>query len=147
MIKEEIERLTKLMVGGLFFITAVAIFIAWLLPNKAQARREEPQCKHENSECEINDSDKTCCEGLVCVIFNEQSGNRKCVKIEPTATPSATLVPPTPTPVEATSTPRVEPTGLPEVPFPQPCNGCNIAPQIPAEESKGLLGHPNMGGK
>ena len=41
------------------------------------------QCKHENAECTINSSDKPCCPGLVCVPFNDQSGNGKCRGEEP----------------------------------------------------------------
>jgi len=37
-------------------------------------------CKHEHAECEINNSNKMCCSGLVCVPFNAQSGNGKCEK-------------------------------------------------------------------
>lgn len=35
-------------------------------------------CKHENAECQINESGKVCCGGLVCVPYNESSGNGKC---------------------------------------------------------------------
>lgn len=45
------------------------------------------QCKHENAECTINSSEKPCCPGLVCVPFNEQSGNGKCREAEPPPPP------------------------------------------------------------
>lgn len=35
-------------------------------------------CKHENAECKINESGKECCGGLICVPFNDSSGNGKC---------------------------------------------------------------------
>jgi cysteine-rich repeat protein len=59
------------------------------------------QCKHENAECNINSSEKECCAGLVCTLFNPTSGNAKC-QIEITPTPTNT---PTPT-----STPTNTPT-------------------------------------
>jgi hypothetical protein len=66
------------------------------------------RCKHENAECEINNSEMKCCEGLVCVPFNESSGNGKCEYPEATPTPTET---PTPTPTdEPKPTPTEEPT-------------------------------------
>lgn len=61
-----------------------------------------PQCKHENAECSINDSQKMCCEGLTCMIDDNPSGNGHCEKSseEPTPTPTPTptsTVEPTPT--------------------------------------------------
>ena len=38
----------------------------------------DKSCKHENAECKINESNKVCCGGLICVPFNESSGNGKC---------------------------------------------------------------------
>jgi len=35
-------------------------------------------CKSLNAECKINNSDKYCCPGLVCSLFNDESGNGKC---------------------------------------------------------------------
>jgi len=64
-------------------------------------------CKKENAECEINESGKDCCDGLVCIPFNAVSGNGKCAKIittTPKITPTVTPTPiitisPTTTPV------------------------------------------------
>ncbi|MFA5024974.1 MAG: choice-of-anchor K domain-containing protein [Candidatus Shapirobacteria bacterium] len=47
---------------------------------------QAPQCKHENAECQINNSEKSCCSGLVCVTGNNPSGNGHCQ--QPTATPT-----------------------------------------------------------
>jgi cysteine-rich repeat protein len=55
----------------------------------------ELQCKNENAECDINNSGKECCEGLICTLFNPASGNAKCLP-EDTPTPTNT---PTPTPI------------------------------------------------
>lgn len=67
--------------------------------------------KHENAECIVNSSDKVCSEGLVCVPFNEHSGNGKCEPaptLEPTITTEPTItVGPSVTP---TVTPTLEPT-------------------------------------
>lgn len=64
-----------------------------------------PQCKQENAECNINESGKECCDGLSCQLFNERSGNHKCLPVvtptvEPTPTPTVVEeeVTPTPTP-------------------------------------------------
>ncbi len=70
-------------------------------------------CKSQNAECDINSSDKECCDGLNCVLFNEVSGNAKCI-LEVTASPTPTCeptVPLTPTPTgEASVTPTENPT-------------------------------------
>lgn len=50
------------------------------------------ECKHENAACELNNNDKTCCPGLICVEFNPNSGNYKC-RAESTPTPTPTAVP------------------------------------------------------
>ena len=84
-----------------------------------------PQCKHLNSECEINNSFKTCCPGLTCVAFNEHSGNYKCKEL-PTPTPTATptlepTIEPTPTAsASATPTPIEECDGDCKTPIPTP---------------------------
>ena len=46
------------------------------------------QCKSENAECQINNSEKKCCEGLICSTFNSQSGNGKCSPIKSTSLPT-----------------------------------------------------------
>jgi hypothetical protein len=49
-------------------------------------------CKSQNAECSVNNSDKLCCTGLVCMDKGVPSENGKC-QPKPTATPT-----PTPTP-------------------------------------------------
>lgn len=56
-----------------------------------------PQCKHENAECQTNDSNHPCCSNLTCVPFNGQSGNGKCQGSVPSVTPTPTVII-TPTP-------------------------------------------------
>ena len=145
-----------------FYWIALAVlfagfFLALRFTPKAGATTEVCFCHNlEHNPITICTDNEGLINGHMGHVEEEKDSLGQCIVPTPTevATPSGTLAPTqvpeitaTPTPVEPTSTPRVEPTGLPEVPFPQPCNGCNIAPQIPAEESKGLLGHPNMGGK
>ncbi len=63
----------------------------------------EIKCKVENSECNINNSDKECCSGLTCVPFNQESGNGKCeINSTPTSTPTSTPIP-TATPTSSPS--------------------------------------------
>jgi len=59
--------------------------------------KPEPQCKKENAECKTNDSNKLCCEGLVCMDKGVPSENGKCQAL-PTPTPTPL---PTPTPTLA----------------------------------------------
>jgi len=56
-------------------------------------------CKKENAECEINESGKDCCDGLVCIPFNDVSGNGKCAKIITTTPTPIITISPTTTPV------------------------------------------------
>jgi hypothetical protein len=86
----------------LIFIIAtlimVCMYFAWVA-----SRPEAKSCKSLNAECQINNSDKTCCSDLQCVTFNERSDNGKCQLIPtaiPTNTPKPTKTPkPTPTPI------------------------------------------------
>jgi hypothetical protein len=81
---------------------AVGVIIAgwflwkWLAPSKVDAK-PEPACKVENAECKTNDSNKLCCQGLVCMDKGLPSENGKC-QAEPTPTPTPL---PTPTPTLA----------------------------------------------
>ncbi len=88
----------------------------------AQSDQSQGQCKHENAECKINSSEKECCPGLICVPYNDQSGNGKCLNPSPTPDLGATPTPTpnseaTPTPTtsisEITPTPTAEPTHAP----------------------------------
>jgi hypothetical protein len=83
----------------ILLIIAVILLGGWLLwlvlGNTASAQaKPEPACKVENAECKTNDSNKLCCEGLVCMDKGVPSENGKCALV-PTPTPTLT---PTPTP-------------------------------------------------
>jgi prepilin-type N-terminal cleavage/methylation domain-containing protein len=70
-------------------------------------------CKSLNAECEINNSNKSCCSGLACIPFNQSSGNGKCQTVSPTPFPSPTItISPTFTP---TLTPSPSPTLIPSL--------------------------------
>jgi len=62
-------------------------------PTSTPTPTEAPQCKVLNAECDINASGKECCDGLVCVLFNEQSGNHKCQYPAESPTPTPTQEP------------------------------------------------------
>lgn len=88
------------------FLVGLALGLYLFETDEVNAK-PRPQCKQENAECEINNSRKVCCEGLVCVPFNIHSGNGKCkYPVTPTPTPTCE---PTPTP-EPTPTDEPEPT-------------------------------------
>ena len=57
-------------------VMVVSVFVALLATGTVCIAGS---CKTENAECKINESGKECCEGLHCEIFNEVSGNGKCV--------------------------------------------------------------------
>ncbi len=46
----------------------------------------DDDCKHENAECTVNESDKPCCPGLTCVPYNPSSENGKCERSTSTTT-------------------------------------------------------------
>ncbi len=55
-------------------------------------------CKSQNAECDINSTEKQCCDGLVCIQFNSISGNAKClqdstVSPTPSNSPTETVAP------------------------------------------------------
>lgn len=81
-------------------------------------------CKQEDTECEINNSNKSCCSGLICVVNNNQSGTGKCKMILlPTAEPTAQILSPTPTVIAISPTPSYCEGFDPEKPqFPFTCN-------------------------
>lgn len=75
------------------------------------------ECKTLNAECQVNNSNKACCSGLVCTPFNAQSGNGKCdpipvLSVTPTNSPIPVFtITPTMTPTGSISpTPTVTPT-------------------------------------
>ncbi|MCX6726472.1 MAG: sortase [Candidatus Shapirobacteria bacterium] len=85
---------------------------------KVNACDDDEQCQHENAECNINHSDKSCCSGLVCMDHGVPSNNGEC-RPQPTNTPQPTSVPtstPTNTPTATpTVSPEVTPTVTPEI--------------------------------
>lgn len=56
-------------------------------PTPTPTPTPNPSCRHENSECEINNSGKACCLGLVCVPDTQHAGKYKC-QLSPTPTPT-----------------------------------------------------------
>lgn len=88
------------------FIVLSLIFLGLALRGMVFAPKiEATNCKHENAECSINESGHNCCTGLVCVPFNEQSGNYKC-ELPNVHSPTPSLTPdPTSTPADPTGTP------------------------------------------
>ena len=97
----------------LILILLPLVLLSSTLFFKKSVRVEATSCKHENAECSINESGSNCCTGLVCVPFNEQSGNYKCqlptVHDSPTPTQGQdTTLTPSPTSVDQlTSTPPI----------------------------------------
>lgn len=81
------------------------------------------QCKTLNSECQINSSEKSCCDGLICVANNASSDNGKCFTVYSSPTPTTHQSP--------TPTPRLSVTPSPT---PQVNNSCiaQSSPTIPA---------------
>lgn len=53
-------------------------------------------CKHENAECSVNESEKPCCPGLICVPYNSSSGNGKCESTTTSSTSTTTTTTTTP---------------------------------------------------
>lgn len=84
----------------LILIGIIIVEVLVLLRLSTTTEAVQIQCKHENAECSVNDSNHPCCSGLSCVPFNTHSGNGKCQTV-PTLTPTPTTKPtatPTPTP-------------------------------------------------
>lgn len=83
---------------GAIVVVILAIFLlwTWLFSPKVEAK-PEPACKVLNAECKTNDSNKLCCEGLVCMDKDVPAETGKCQAL-PTPTPTPM---PTPTPTLA----------------------------------------------
>jgi hypothetical protein len=86
----------------IWFILGVLIVLGftWFLSYGNMSKAEAKACKSVNAECNVNDSNKLCCAGLVCMDKGVPSDTGKC-QIQPTATPTLTPKPtatPTPTP-------------------------------------------------
>ncbi len=95
----------KKLIGFILLTLGVAMLGFSVLTLTVGQKAEATQCKAENAECNINSSHKQCCGDLVCVPFNEESGNGKCKALEPTSTPTCTPTPkvtetPTPTGIQ-----------------------------------------------
>ena len=84
----------------LYWIIIIGIILSILLAVSTRwaAKAEAKPCKSENAECNVNDSNKLCCSGLVCMDKGVPSDIGKC-QIATTLTPTPTTTPtPTPTP-------------------------------------------------
>lgn len=120
-----------------WFVVGIAIGAILSLFAIDSCACEEKKCKTENAECAINESGKECCEGLVCVPFNERSENGKC---EPEETPTPTPPEPTRPTITPTDVPEVTPTNTP-VPTAVPTNKPEPGPKDPPEKSDPCYWH------
>ena len=87
------------------------------------------QCKHKNAECEINNSEKTCCAGLTCVPFNDQSGNYKC-ELAGSSSPSPSASPTASPTASPSDDPKPTETPINESPSPEPTDNGDICDNI-----------------
>jgi LPXTG-site transpeptidase (sortase) family protein len=94
----------KYYVASLFFLLIFPFFLGSKSVNRVSADEDLDQCKHENAECDVNNSGKLCCAGLTCMDKGVPSDIGKCQnQSSPTNTPVPTPteeVTPTPTPTE-----------------------------------------------
>ena len=138
--KEESKAYSVVIILICLLILGVIMFLG-LMGSRGSAmvsplQVEAKQCKSLNSECQINDSEHSCCAGLSCL--NGQGG----YKCRTTTTPTHT---PTPTPRHtSTPTPTVTPTSTPipsvtltptPTPFEEECDGkCEEVTPTPTPE-------------
>jgi len=105
-------------------------------PSNTPVPTEGPQCKVEHAECELNNSQMECCEGLVCVEKDGPAKNWKCEKpvSSPTPTPTKVVENPSPTPTGINGQPTPTPTSVTEQPTPTPTSITVQPTPTPTEE-------------
>jgi hypothetical protein len=125
----------------LLLLISVSMTVRMLQLQQELRQRAAPNaCKTLHAECNINQSDKSCCSGLTCAVNNPKSGNGKCVLQPPPVQPTTPPIynpPPNPTAgPEGSGTTETAPIGG-SGPDPVVCgpNGCGWSPRPEGEKS------------